>query len=307
MFAKVSSFISLLVMVVSSAGAQSIPVKVSAGKVDRIEQFPSQFVTPRTVDIWLPEGYSKNNKYAVLYMQDGQMLFDSTTTWNKQEWQLDEIMTRLQKGMFIKDCIVVGIWNNGEQRRREYFPQKATEYIDAAVIDSVNKAEWQGKGPNADNYLQFIVRELKPYIDRTYPTLSDRANTVIGGSSFGGLLSMYAICEYPAVFGGAMCISTHWPGSLAIKNDAIPEGIIKYFRKHLPNPKYHNIYFDYGTETLDKAYKPFQKEMDHFMRKKGYNRSSWMTKEFKGADHTEKSWAARLDIPLQFLLERMNN
>jgi predicted alpha/beta superfamily hydrolase len=277
-------------------------IHVSSGRVERHADFPSQFVTPRNVDVWLPDGYTPKKKYAVLYMHDGQMLYDATTTWNKQEWEVDETAGKLIKTGAIRDCIVVGIWNIPDMRRSNYFPAKATSYIDQVYLDSLKSIEWNNALPTSDAYLSFIVRELKPFIDKTYSTHTDKANTFIGGSSMGGLISLYAICEYPAVFGGAICISTHWPGSLQVQGTEIPEALLKYFRKHLPNPRSHKIYFDHGTETLDKAYQSFQEVMDKNMRKRGYDKDHWMSKVFKDADHSEISWAARLEIPLVFML-----
>jgi len=99
------------------------------GRVVRHENFTSAHVTPRHVDVWLPAHYTPGKKYAVLYMQDGQMLFDSALTWNKQEWGVDETLTMLMEGKEIKDCIVVGIWNGGRSRHAEYFPQKPFESL----------------------------------------------------------------------------------------------------------------------------------------------------------------------------------
>jgi hypothetical protein len=86
-------------------------------------------VPARNVDVWLPDGYDGRRKYAVLYMHDGQMLFDSTTTWNRQEWGVDEVVGRLLREKRIRDCIVVGVWNSGERRHSEYFPQAAFESL----------------------------------------------------------------------------------------------------------------------------------------------------------------------------------
>jgi len=94
---------------------ESIPV-VSGGKIVRIESFKSDFIPSRNVDVWLPEGYSVSKKYAVVYMHDGQMLFDSTLTWNKKEWKVDEVLSQLIKDKKTEDCIVVAIWNNGADR-----------------------------------------------------------------------------------------------------------------------------------------------------------------------------------------------
>ena len=88
------------------------------GKIYRIENFPTKFITPRKVDVWLPVNYSTTKKYSVLYMHDGQMLFDANSTWNKQEWMVDEVVSRLIAENKIEDLIVVAIWNISNLRHR---------------------------------------------------------------------------------------------------------------------------------------------------------------------------------------------
>jgi enterochelin esterase-like enzyme len=284
--------------------------QVSSGKVIRIENFNSQFVKPRNVDIWLPEGYQPKKKYAVLYMHDGQMLFDSTATWNKQEWKVDETIGKLIAEKKIKECIVVGIWST-ELRHAEYFPQKPFESLPKNFRDSLIENGKRNEGTplfratvQSDNYLKFIVLELKPYIDKTYSTKSDKKNTFIAGSSMGGLISMYAVCEYPNVFGAAACLSTHWPGTFTVTNNPIPDAFINYLKNGLPNPKSNRIYFDFGTATLDNLYEPLQNKVDEVMRAKGFTNKNWTTLKFEGADHSERAWAKRLANPLQFLLKK---
>jgi hypothetical protein len=115
---------------------------------------------------------------------------------------------------------------------------------------------------------------------------------------------MYAICEYPNVYGGAACLSTHWTGIFTHKNNLIPEAFLDYLSKHLPSPKKHKLYFDHGTVTLDTLYAPYQTKADAIIRNGGYNNDNFMTKVFEGASHTERSWAKRLEIPILFLLKR---
>lgn len=276
------------------------PIHVSAGTIKRFDNFQSKYVDARIIDVWLPENYSASNKYAVLYMQDGQMLFDSTTTWNHQDWGVDETMNRLITTGQIPQCIVVGIWNSGTKRHAEYFPEKVLPYLsDTAKKELMTLMNDQSL---ADNYLKFIVTELKPFIDNRFSTETDQANTFIVGSSMGGLISMYAICEYPEIFGGAACMSTHWTGIFRAENNPIPDAIMKYMSLHLPSPSNHKIYFDHGTATLDALYPPFQEKVDSIMKIKGYGPGNWETKSFPDADHSEKSWAARLEIPLIFLM-----
>ncbi|MFZ4570140.1 MAG: alpha-amylase family glycosyl hydrolase [Bacteroidales bacterium] len=285
-----------------------MPAKVSSGSVRHFEAFPSDFVTPRNIDIWLPDGYSPSKKYAVLYMNDGQMLFDSSSTWNHQEWCVDETAGLLIKQKKIRDCIVVGVSNGGQMRHSEYFPQKPFESLtleqQQAVYSSTRNKDQSlfAADVQSDLYLKFLVKELKPFIDSTFSTLPDPGNTFIAGSSMGGLISMYAICEYPKVFGGAACISTHWPGTWTTQNNPIPDAFMKYLSRHLPDPSTHKIYFDYGDQTLDSMYKSFQLQADAIMSSSGYTSESWMSREFKGENHSEKSWAKRLNIPLEFLL-----
>lgn len=275
--------------------------KVSSGKIERIENFKSQYIEPRNVDVWLPDDYHPSKKYAVLYMHDGQMLFDSTMTWNHQEWGVDEIVSKLLAEHKIEDCIVVGIWNTGAHRHTDYFPEKPIAYLPKSRQDSLIKQELAGE-PKSDEYLLFLTKELKPFIDQHFSTYTDQAHTFIIGSSMGGLISMYAICEYPTIFGGAACMSTHWPGSLKKMDGVIPAAFNKYLDLHLPSPKNHKIYFDYGSETLDSYYKPYQLKVDETMKAHGYTAENWETKEFPGQNHSEKSWRSRLDIPLIFLL-----
>ncbi|TCN65413.1 alpha/beta hydrolase [Acetobacteroides hydrogenigenes] len=291
---------SALLCISMAAGAQ-LP-KASSGEIKRIEKFPSKHVDARNIDVWLPAGYSPAKKYAVLYMHDGQMLYDSTTTWNKQEWMVDEVATKLTKEEKIRDIIVVGIWNNNTLRHAEYFPEKALKNL--APDQRKELLLLIKEGPKADSYLRFLVTELKPYIDKTFATLPDQQNTFIAGSSMGGLISLYAICEYPKVFGGAACLSTHWIGKFNDDNNPIPPAIIKYMQAKLPSPKTHKLYFDYGNKTLDQYYKPWQLKVDALMEQKGFTSESWITKEFVGEDHSERAWQRRLHIPFEFLMAK---
>ena len=114
---------------------------------------------------------------------------------------------------------------------------------------------------------------------------------------------MYAICEYPDVFGGAACLSTHWTATFTNKNNPIPTAFANYLDQNYPDPDSHKIYFDFGTETIDSLYEPNQALIDSVMIKNGFNQENWITKKFEGADHTERSWMKRLEEPLVFLLE----
>lgn len=288
------------VFLMMSLSLYGLEPKSEKGSVVSIPNFQSNYVDARNVDVWLPENYQETKQYAVVYMHDGQMLFDSTMAWNKQEWQVDEILSKLMNENKVQNCLVVGIWNNGEYRRAEYFPEKAIGYLSDENQDTLI-AQWLMGKPLADEYLLFLTEELKPYIDERFSVYTGRAHTFIAGSSMGGLISVYAICEYPEIFGGAACLSTHWIGTYQ-DNVLIPEAFNSYLSEFLPEPSNHRIYFDFGTEGIDRFYEPYQQQVDQTMRRKGFDEDNWLTKKYSGEDHSEISWAKRLHIPFTFLL-----
>lgn len=300
------TIILILHFIISSWG--QLPFTAN-GLVERLENFPSDFVAARNIDIWTPEGYDQTIKYPVIYMHDGQMLFDSTQTWNQQEWQVDEVFSALIKDQKIKPCIVVGI-HNSQTRHADYFPQKAFDILPPHIkegympLDSVKRiSSTFPEGPQADNYLQFIVEELKPYIDSRFSTQSDPANTYILGSSMGGLISMYAMFEYPNIFGGAGCMSTHWIGGFHDNNNPVPAAFLHYMNKNMPSANDHKIYFDHGTIGLDSMYSIHQLNINDALRDAGYvDNKSLKTAVFQDHDHKEIYWAQRLDQVLLFLL-----
>ena len=284
---------------VSHALAQAVP-QVTTGSIERLENFSSQFVDARHIDVWLPEGYNASQRYRVLYMHDGQMLFDPATTWNQHTWGVDVTMGRLIAEGRVGPTIVVGIWNNGKYRHAEYFPQKHLAFLPEAVRNRHVQEALQGK-PQADNYLRFIVQELKPFIDKRYATREDASATFIMGSSMGGLVSVYAMNEYPQVFGGAAGLSTHWVG-IHKASAALPLAAFNYLRDNLADPATHRLYQDHGTLGLDALYAPYQVFVDAVVRDKGYTDASYATRVFAGTGHNEKAWAERLAIPLLFLM-----
>lgn len=280
---------------------------LEGGKIIRVDSFPSKLITPRPVDVWLPENYSENKKYAVLYMHDGQNLFDATTTWNKQEWMIDEVATKLMKDNVTKDFIVVGIHNIPAIRWQDLFPEKAMNYLSKedkeAIYEEAKKNNFS-TNLKGDEYLKFLVNELKPYIDATYSVYTDKENTFVAGSSMGGLMSMYAVAEYPNIFAGAACISTHWVGASPKKDNKLPGAIFSYLEANLPDAKTHKMYFDYGNKTLDAFYPQYAPKVDSIFTNGGYTATNYKNLFFEGTNHSELSWQKRVDIPITFLLKK---
>ena len=278
----------------------SIPT-VARGTLERFPQFTSQYVPSRDVVVWLPEGYQTGGSCDVLYMHDGNMLFDATTTWNRREWQVDEVTDSLIQAGLIRPCIVVGIYNT-DDRLTEYFPAKAWQHVAEA-----DRKDADLEKLTADAYLQFIVEELKPFIDQRYKPLSTREHTFMMGSSMGGLISLYALCEYPQVFGGVACLSSHL--SMAhlpngVDGEPWATGFRNYVGQHLPEANGSLIYMDHGTEGFDADYGLYQEQLDSVIRAKGWDAQHYMSLVFDGDDHNETCWGKRLNQPLQFLLSK---
>jgi predicted alpha/beta superfamily hydrolase len=295
------ALLAALAMNAATAAGAAIPAAAPVtgpgvtGTVVRYASMPSAHVAARNVDVWLPPGYGRDpgKRYPVLYMHDGQNLFDPATSYGNVDWAVDEAMTRLIERGEVREAIVVGVWNS-PRRFQEYMPQRAVLGMDKIPVPDLDV---RADEVISDRYLEFLVTELKPFIDATYRTLPDRANTTLMGSSMGGLISQYAMSKHPEVFGGAGCVSTHWPAGDGIALDD--------FAAHLPDPATHKYWFDFGTATLDAAYEPYQLRADEILRKAGYVEGrNWITKKFEGAEHSEKAWRLRVDQPLRFLIGR---
>ena len=303
--------LAALSLALSARAADEPPLpQVPVGRVVRLSRFPSQYVAPHNIDVWLPAGYPGKAPYAVLYMLDGQNVFGAGHTWNHQSWQAAATASRLMGWGKVRPFIIVAIWNS-PLRMSEYYPQKPWESLTAAQRREQFARRLWGRqvlpvAPFSDAFLEFMTQELVPAVDRRFAVDSSRDATFVMGSSMGGLMAWYALARYPRVFGGAACLSTHWPGaSLSLepaRNDPAPDAFVRYIRDHFPSPAHHRIYFDHGTRTLDAWYGPTQRRVDRILAEKGWVGRHYESLVFPGADHSERSWSARLALPMTFLL-----
>ena len=310
----VFAFLLLLAAAPALAGDANGPVRVSSGTIVDLGVLKSKYADPRRVVVWLPTGYKPNGrKYAVLYMHDGQNLFDKETAGYGMEWQIDETLDRLIQEKKVRPTIVVGIWNT-PKRLQEYVPSKAFNGLPPSYREKIRAL--YGGDPLSDGYLKFIVRELRPMINAKFKVKTDRADTAIMGSSMGSLISLYAIDEYPQIFGAAGMMSTHWP--LVITPDdkpiseeqyqAVSSAFERYLSPALPDPATHKLYFDHGSETLDAMYARYQDRVDRVVRRRGYRQwSNVLSLSYPGEKHNEISWASRVMVPLQFLLPPLSS
>ncbi|MRX41078.1 alpha/beta hydrolase [Flavobacterium sp. LC2016-23] len=217
-----------------------------------------QLKTTKKIWIYLPENYAASDqRYSVIYMHDAQNLFDAKTSY-VGEWNVDEKLDSLKAKV-----IVVGIEHGNEKRIDELTPFKNEKY----------------GGGNADNYLDFIVKTVKPYIDKNYRTKPKARNTIIMGSSLGGLVSYYAILKYPEVFGKAAVFSPSFWFSKDIYT--LTEKTHKIKTK---------IYFLCGDKEDENMVQDMTKMERLLDTKRCYCLHLTKSKIVKGGEHNEKLW-----------------
>lgn len=278
------------------------------GRFVDLGHLESGFIAPTRVVAWLPPGYdTSKQRYGVVYMHDGQNLFDPKRSNFNKVWAADKSALRLIAAGKVGPFIIVGIDQPGEDRGRQYFPQVMADLLSPAIRTRL-AAQGNGKPIISDEYLQFIVTELKPRIDRDYRTKTGREHTAIAGSSMGGLISLYAITKYPEIFGSAGAVSTHLPlGDPNWSSDerkAIFDAWRRYVRDELGKPKGRRIWFDHGTETLDAFYQPYQAVLDAALQSNGWIKGKdFSSKVYPGTPHEENAWAARMDDIFGWMLK----
>ncbi|MBN8646813.1 MAG: hypothetical protein J0L55_02575 [Caulobacterales bacterium] len=297
--AIIAAFFSLIVT--NCANAQGLIVE--------IKDFKSQYVINRNVSIWLPDNYDKIKKpLKVLYMQDGENLFEPSHSLSHKDWGAGKSAQKLINEGKIEPFIIVGIWST-KLRGREYLPNKIFLNLSPDLQVKIQKG-WEGV-PLSDEYLKFITRELKPFIDKNYNVSKRAQDTAIMGSSMGGLISFYAQMEYPKIFGQSASLSMHWllgsPNNANENPDLFVKTIDNAFIDYLVSKNYkpskYRIYIDHGDETLDALYRPYSKGFeDWYFSKYQKNDNYFQSHIFNGTNHSECAWADRLEIPFLFLL-----
>ncbi len=292
-----SAYVKLLV-----PRLESLVLRIGQPDIVRHNDFGSNHIASRHVDVWLPRDYAGSGKdYRVLYFHDGQNLFNPEWVhFTQTDWDIDTTLQKLIDEGAVDDTIVVGIWSTTD-RISDYMPWHMYHAAPADYRDAITR--YMSREPESREYLRFIVEELKPFIDANYRTRPGRDDTLLMGSSMGALISLYGVIEYPEVFGGAAAVSTHWPSSMMLDNPKGNEAVLAWLRDSLPPPGDHKLYFDFGTAELDSDYEPHQQAVDEVMRDLGYVQGPlWTTRKFEGAGHNEGAWQERAHIPLSFLL-----
>jgi len=230
--------------------------------------------------VYVPPGYAETERrHPVLYMQDGQNLFDPATAYFGQEWRADITADRMIARGEIDPPIIVGIYNTGSRRMSEYAPTRDQRHR---------------KGGKADRYAEMIAREIKPFIDHEYRTLKAAKYCAVGGSSLGGLASLVAGLKYPRVFGALAVMSP----SVWWDHRSILRWVQLYTEKMRPR-----MWVDIGTAEGSGAQvvEDTRALRDALVAKGWIPGNDLSYHEIAGADHSERAWAARFGAVLAYL------
>ena len=298
-----------------SADPTHMTPTLSEGRVIAWPALDGGAAGPMTVWVWLPPGYdqAKGLRFPVLYMHDGQNLFDKALTAYNQEWQIDEAIPRMVRQGDLRSWIVVGV-QSPKARYRALFPQKIFPLLPSdfqkRVLDiDIGEPKTELAG---DAYLKFMVETVKPRVDRQFRTRKGPEDTAVMGSSMGGLMAFYAMAEYPQVFGQAAAVSMHvglaMSSEKGLDHDKVAKDAAEAFRRYLltskmkPGP--NRLYIDHGTGTRDGSYGPYSAALVPVLEAAGWKGAHFMFRTYAGAEHNETAWAQRVDIPLAFLDRR---
>lgn len=253
----------------------------------RLHEFRSRTLgNTRLLRVWLPPDYEsqENNykTYPVLYLNDGQNLFEASTSFTGVEWQVDETADRLIREGRVPPMIIVGIDNARDRRIREFVPYRS---FGPRVLR-----------PQGDRYVDFLTREVLPFINKNYRTARGQENTGIGGSSLGGLISLYATMVQPGVFGRLLVESP----SLFMAN----RRILKESRQFWQWPA--RIFLGIGTSELgderrSQVIVEDVLELEQILRRGGVTEDRLRVRVEEGAVHNEADWAHRFPEALEFL------
>jgi enterochelin esterase-like enzyme len=250
----------------------------------------------RPVDVWLPPDVADGDVGArpVLYCQDGQNLFRSQDAFAGVTWSLPTAALAAADATGTPAPVVVGIWNAGERRGQEFLPAEPELRPTGTGHSQLARALAVGR-PSADRYRAMLAEDVLPLIEAEHGVSTAPADRTVLGSSMGGLISLYCALTRPELFGGAGCISTNF-----IIGGA---PLVDWFAAQLPPPGQGRLWFDRGTEALDAEYGPTQERMDAALRASALvEGQDWISRVYRGTDHSEGAWAARAPEILTYLL-----
>jgi enterochelin esterase-like enzyme len=272
----------------SESGAVSQAIRVGGATGDlRLHEFRSRiFRNTRLLRVWLPPGYDDPENwercYPVLYLNDGQNLFEASESFGGVEWQVDETADRLIRGGAVPAMIIVGVDHAGKERMREYMPYRSMHPV---VLRALGR-----------RYPDFLMKEVMPFVGRSYRVATSPENTGLGGSSLGALIALYTVIARPGVFGRLLLESSSlW----ASNRQAIKESrLVRVW----PERMFLAVgTAEAGSAERDRTVVDDVRELAAILRRAGLSEKRLRLVVKDGAGHNEAAWAERFPEALQFL------
>jgi hypothetical protein len=262
------------------------------------------YLNGRTIRVWVPEQYDKTkNAFDVIYFHDGQMLFDSSSTWNHQSWDLANSAT---KYLSKKRCILVGIDNDPNNRYAEFFPSPIYSTLPVGVQLTLRDSLWNGL-PRFDSYAEALINEVFPLIENHWNVHRGGAHRTMVGSSMGGIVSLAFMLTHPSELSSIACLSIHlplvnyWKFSNRYK-EPLGAAFNEFVFKNSVALAGKSIYIDRGDQSLDAAYAEyfpaFESALNSCAKK---NRVT--IKLIANSGHSERDWSARIGPILKTLIK----
>lgn len=290
-------FLGLQALILTTVHAQP-------GRIDTL-RIPGRPVSEDRIFIWIPtQGLDSIRN--ILYMHDGQNLFDPTTTWNNQAWMVRESLDSLITHGHIEHTLLVAL-PHSTYRHSEYTPERPFHSLPADIRQQYLQSTRDDGTPYysrevlGNAYLQYLVDQVMPAVEHRYLYHRQSVRSYISGASMGGLISWYAQLIYPDRFSGAACFATHWPLTREIPSPAA-ESFVSFFYQKIHSIRDSKWYFDYAGRGIDTLYQPYQKTIDQLLT------SNLKTQNFKSLyypdhDHSEYYWMQRFASAIVFLVK----
>jgi enterochelin esterase-like enzyme len=278
------------------------------GRLFVASDFPCAPLAPRELFAWRPDGVDRDRPLPVLYVQDGQNLFDARRVPFGAAWEIDASLSRLIDAGRIPPIMAVGVACSSD-RFLEYAPALILNRAPVPARDAVETA-WGGSAQSSA-YAELVVHRIKPFVDAAFATLPGAATTFVAGASMGGVAAIELLARHPDVFAGAAALSAHLSLLPVDETETMPEGFADqmaaavgaFALADLPAAGRHRLWLDRSELDIDRFYGPSHRALIEAMIILGYQLDQDLAvHNFPGVGHNEAAWRDRLDEALAFLL-----
>jgi len=291
-----------------AGGFVPLPAPSGRGQLFVRRGFTSRDLLARDLFVWVPDNPAPSAGFPVLYLQDGQNLFDAQLVPFGTAWEIDRSMSQLADARRLAPAIVVGIASTGA-RFTDYAPASILNQLPDAARGAVESL-WGGTA-RSDVYAALVVEDVKPLIDAHFPTSPETDSTFLGGSSLGAVAALEILTRYPDRVAGAACLSAHLSLLPVTETEPLPDHFaadvtraVSYFATtRVPPAGRHALWIDRSALGIDRFYEPSHAALASALHGLGYVDGVDLTMRcYPGVGHDEDAWRARLNDTLVFLL-----